>query len=237
MRPTLLLHGALGSADTLAPLAAALGDHPDVIRVEFPGHGRTPLGDTAFSIAGFTAATDRLVRELPAPPLVFGYSMGGYVALALEAARPGALAGILTLGTKYAWTPTVAAADAARLDPTLITTKVPRFAAALAQRHPAEGWERCVARTAGLVRDLGDHPVLDSPRLSRVRALLRCAVGATDDQVSVTETRALAADAGGEALVLEGLGHPLERVPPGTIASLLRSLDDAIDAAAAQDHA
>ena len=105
-----VVHGALGSAAQMEPVANALASLGTVHNVELPGHGHTSLpASSDFSMATFVRALESDVRMAndvaTEKPFVFGYSMGGYAALALEAEHPGTFAGILTLGTKFAWTP------------------------------------------------------------------------------------------------------------------------------------
>ena len=78
------------------------------------------LGDCVSALALYA---DDEIANVHAP-IVFGYSMSGYVALALEAERPGTFSGIVTLGTKFAWTPDVATTESARLDPAAISKKL-----------------------------------------------------------------------------------------------------------------
>ena len=221
----LVLHGALGAAEQMRPIADALAPIGAVRALEFPGHGATPLGAREFSVPGFVAWLAAEVRA-DERPVVFGYSMGGYVALALEAARPGTFAGIVTLGTKFAWTPAAAARESARLDAAVIREKIPRFAAALEARHArAGGWEPVLARTAALLRQVGERPLLGPDALSRVTCPVTVAVGEQDDTVSSDEAREAAGwCADGLAEVLPGIGHPIERVPLPLVESLVRQL-------------
>ncbi|MGV3707355.1 MAG: alpha/beta hydrolase, partial [Gemmatimonas sp.] len=72
-----VLHGALGSAAQMAPVATALESLGRVVRVEFSGHGATPAtSDANVSIAAFTDQLREVVaRESQgAKPFVFGYS-------------------------------------------------------------------------------------------------------------------------------------------------------------------
>jgi len=140
-----VLHGALGAAAQMQPIADALrlidGVACDVHVIELPGHGETPLADDEdFGVAKFASvlAVQIAARGL-VKPLCFGYSMGGYVALALEARAPGTFGGIVTLGTKFAWTPGGAAREVRRLDAGKLREKVPHFAAVLEARH-AKAW-------------------------------------------------------------------------------------------------
>ncbi|MBX9929766.1 MAG: alpha/beta hydrolase [Gemmatimonadaceae bacterium] len=218
--PLLLLHGALGSAAQLAPIAAALGG---AAVFEFPGHGATPLGTCAFGVDGFVAA---LAAQVGAQrPHVFGYSMGGYVALALEARVPGTFASITTLGTKFEWTPATAAREVARLDADRISAKVPRFAALLAERHAGcGGWEAVLRNTAQLLTAIGASPLLDATTLGQLRLPVHLAVGALDDTVDAAETvRVAALIPGAHTSTLDGVPHPIEQVPLAVLRALLVS--------------
>ncbi|MEO7361019.1 MAG: alpha/beta fold hydrolase, partial [Gemmatimonadaceae bacterium] len=126
-----VVHGALGSAAQMAPIAGALAALGTVHNVELPGHGRTVLpASSDFSMHTFVRALESKLRganaDITQKPFVFGYSMGGYAALALEAEHPGTFAGILTLGTKFAWTPEVALREAGRLNADVIAEKIPK---------------------------------------------------------------------------------------------------------------
>ncbi|HYW30469.1 MAG TPA: alpha/beta fold hydrolase [Gemmatimonas sp.] len=232
----LVVHGALGSAEQMEPVAAELSDLGSVTNVDLPGHGSSPLGpEQSFSIDGFAdALQDALMESLPTSdatagahstrPWVFGYSMGGYIALALEARNPGRFSGIVTLGTKFDWTPEVAASAAGFLVPETIREKVPKFAAALAARHAdAGGWEVMLQRTAALLRELGEAPLLTTAALQRVTIPVCIAAGTRDDNVSPAEGARIAAtlpNAFHESLL--DVLHPIERVPAGVIRSLMR---------------
>jgi pimeloyl-ACP methyl ester carboxylesterase len=140
--------------------------------------------------------------------------MGGYVALHLAATRPARVAAVVTLGTKLAWTPEVAAWEASRLDPAVLRAKVPRFADALAARHAGGGgWEAVLARTAGLLTALGAHPLLTPDVLATIACPVRVLVGDRDATLPVAEcVDAVRALPRGELGVLPGTPHPLEQV-------------------------
>jgi len=81
-RPTILLHGGLGSGEMFGPILPALSEHRQVIAVDLQGHGRTadidrPL-DPGFMADDIAALIDHL--GLDKPDLV-GFSLGGGVAL------------------------------------------------------------------------------------------------------------------------------------------------------------
>jgi pimeloyl-ACP methyl ester carboxylesterase len=226
-RAVIVLHGALGSATQMAPVVSALEPLGTVRALEFPGHGESPGGNVPFTISGFADwLLTALEPDAGLSPVVCGYSMGGYVALALEARRPGTFAGIATLGTKFAWTPEAATREGARLDPDVIRSKVPKFAAALEARHArAGGWERVLSDTASLLATLGADPPLDVRSLAKVRARVVLGVGDADDTVDAGETSRFAAMIpGATSRVLPGTPHPIERVAPEQVVALVQAV-------------
>jgi pimeloyl-ACP methyl ester carboxylesterase len=223
-RHLILIHGALGAASQMAPLADAVRERFETHILELEGHGDTPSPQTQFSIDRFAGQLRELIESKSrAPALVFGYSMGGYVALRLASQQPDLIASIATLGTKLDWSPETAARETSRLDPTTIRAKVPKFADALERRHAhSGGWEHLLARTAELMKGLGANPVLDAASFARITARVRLMVGDRDTVVTVDETaRGARALASGELAVLPGTPHPLEQVHGPLLASLL----------------
>lgn len=178
----------------MEPLARALGSIAAVSNVELHGHGFTGVRSEEFSMLAFVQQLRDAVTTIRqfggTAPLVFGYSMGGYAALSLEAQHPGTLSAIVTLGTKFAWTPALALRECSRLDAKTIAEKIPKFARTLEERHAgAGGWEQVLERTAALLAELGERPLLTKESLARVEAHVCIAVGEKDDTVSADEAR------------------------------------------------
>ena len=223
-RSLILIHGALGAASQMAPLADALRGRFGTHLLELEGHGETPSPDKHFSIDRFAQQLRNFIEtESLAPARIFGYSMGGYVALRLASEQPDLIASIATLGTKLDWSPESAARETSRLDPATIRAKVPKFADALERRHAKSGgWEQLLARTAALMNGLGAKPLVDAAAFARVTARVRLMVGDRDSVVTVDETaRGARAAPKGELAVLPGTPHPLEQVHVPLLASLL----------------
>ena len=216
--PLVLLHGALGSAAQFDALRAAIARLTSGVVVhapDFEGHGAAPPRDRPFR-AGAFAETVRALLDAHAVERasLFGYSMGGYVALALAAASPERVARVMTLGTKFRWTPEVAEREARMLDPRRMEEKVPHFARALAERHTGAGWEQVLAGTREMMHALGERPDLDDATLGRIAAPVRVGVGDRDATVSVEESAAVARLLpAGELEVLPRTPHPLEKAP------------------------
>ena len=137
-KPTLLLlHGALGSPDTLQPLAEQLAADFEVKIFAFSGHGGREVRMEAFSLPHFaTEVLAFLTAHETSPAHVFGYSMGGYAALLAAVQEPNRFASITTLGTKLDWSPESAAAETRFLDPEKMLAKVPLSPSSCASATP-----------------------------------------------------------------------------------------------------
>jgi len=219
----ILLHGALGDANQLAPLATRLANSRRITVVELEGHGATPLRARPFRIESFASSVlDTLDQRGIAGADFFGYSMGGYIALYLAATVPERVMRVATLATKIAWTPDVAARESAMLDAATIRAKIPKFAAALEARHTAAGWERLLASTAGLLHELGARPVVTDALLASITQPARIAVGDRDATVTLDEcASAVRRLANGELEVHPRTPHPFEKAPIGRIVASL----------------
>lgn len=219
-----LLHGALGASTQLDTLARELQPHFRIHQLDFEGHGSAPPGGRPYRIQSFAEnVLELLDSNRIERALLFGYSMGGYVALHLAAGHPARVERVATLGTKIRWDPPTAAREVARLDPDVIRAKVPRYAEALAARHErAGGWERVLADTADFLRVLGNHPLLTDEVLGRIRQPGCIIVGERDNTVSLDEVGGVSrALINGRVAVLADTPHPIEQVDVARLAAIL----------------
>lgn len=184
--PLLLLHGALGAAsqfDSLQQMLEAQGRK--VYTLNFSGHGGKPASQKGFSIPVFADEVfDFLEQNALSQVDIFGYSMGGYVALWLAAHRPEKINKIFTLGTKFDWSEAGAVFETKKLNPDKILEKVPAFAKVLEERHKPLDWKEVMLNTAALMRDLGREPLLHKEVLCSISTQSCIAVGDTDDMVN-----------------------------------------------------
>lgn len=214
MPAIILLHGAIGAADQLQGLADVLKQEGfDVYTPNFSGHGQAPFNPEGFGIDVFAGELQQyILSNKLETPAVFGYSMGGYVALHLAAKQPGLLGPIATLATKFNWTPETAAKEAKMLDPDTIVAKVPKFAEALQARHGG-AWKELLSRTAGMMSDLGHRNVLDDEAIQGLKHKVMLGLGDSDTMVSLDETLHARSQLKNAALyMLPHTKHPLETV-------------------------
>jgi len=210
-----LLHGALGASTQFDALARELQPHFRIHLLHFEGHGSAPPRGRPFRIPFFA---ENVLEQLDSNgierALLFGYSMGGYVALHLALEHPSRVPRVATLGTKLRWDRETASREVARLDPDVMRAKVPKFAGVLAARHErAGGWEHVLADTADLLRELGERPLVSDADLARITQPVRIIVGDRDATVGVEESEAASRSLiDGSLTVLADTPHPLEQV-------------------------
>jgi pimeloyl-ACP methyl ester carboxylesterase len=101
--PLLLLHGGLGSIDLFEPGLPVLAKERQVIAVDLHGHGRTALGDRPISLPAIGDDMAVLTKQLGYDSLdVFGYSLGGGVALRFAVQHPRAVRRLVMLSAVFA---------------------------------------------------------------------------------------------------------------------------------------
>jgi pimeloyl-ACP methyl ester carboxylesterase len=228
-RPTmpdlLLLHAALGARSQFDALAAELGDDYRLHSIDFEGHGAEPPSDRPFRIESFAEnVAAYLDREGLAGVDIFGYSMGGYVALHLASTEPERVGRVFTFGTKLRWDPDTAAREVRMLDPGKIREKVPHFAAALQARHSGAGWESVLEKTAEMMLALGESSPLGDDEFAAIAHRVRLSVGDRDATVGPEETAGVyRLMPNAELQVFPSTPHPFERVSMPMIAGAVRA--------------
>jgi len=212
----LCLHGALGSAAQLQAALAPLAAHANLLFFDFPGHGSRSA--EPLTLAGCIAATREFILENQlVGTAIFGYSMGGYVALMLAKQHPELAGQIITLGTKLAWNPQGAAAETRKLNPDVILEKVPKYAASLQQWH-GQKWKKVLAETAELMVDLGAHPRFDDDGYQTLQHPVLLCLADADTLVTREETmHAAMLLPNGQFAEIPNSGHAIEKVDMGEL--------------------
>jgi pimeloyl-ACP methyl ester carboxylesterase len=219
--PLLLLHGALGDARQLHPLAKQITDRK-VVCVNFPGHGPDAGNSVPFTMHDLsetiaTALDEQRIDQADA----FGYSMGGYAALWFLRSHPTRIRRLFTLGTKFSWTPETAASEQRFLNPDKIKEKVPRLATLLSKRHGEANWERVLGSTAAMIQWLGAHP-LNEQDFHGITQTVCLGLGDQDNMVTLEETlRVAGLLKNGSVSSLAGTPHGFEQVDSGLLRDVL----------------
>jgi pimeloyl-ACP methyl ester carboxylesterase len=215
MNSLLILHGALGSSNQLLPLSNILKKDFNVYTLDFSGHGKKSNIDEDLSIELFVNDIQEFLSKenITTPINIFGYSMGGYVALLLASLYPEAVNKIFTLATKFDWNEESSVKESKMLDAEKILDKVPHYAQMLSDRHGKDFWKNTCIKTAQLMLSLGKNPVLKDNILESITCECIISVGALDKMVSMDETK-LVADKikNAQFKLFENLEHPFEKI-------------------------
>ena len=99
--PIVFVHGLGMSGATWARCMELLEGRHRVLAIDLLGHGGSPVPDdpAAYTRDAALSDIDDVIATLDEPPVLVGHSLGGYLALAHAATRPGATRGIVVLNT------------------------------------------------------------------------------------------------------------------------------------------
>lgn len=222
MKQIILLHGAIGASDQLNPLSLELKSKGyECFTLDFSGHG-TKSFTNGFGIAAFSSELESFIESNNLKqPHVFGYSMGGFVALYLASKRQDLLGSIVTLGTKFEWSPEIAAKEIKMLDPVTISEKVPKFAEALEKRH-GEKWKLLLQKTAEMMLELGRNNALTENEYAKISNRVLIGLADNDTMVSRDETNFVAANIrNAKQFGLAETKHPIETVNPKQLGEII----------------
>lgn len=212
MKDLILLHGAIGSSTQLEPLKQQLGESFRVHSFNFSGHGGNAFAKD-FSIAQFVADLQEYISDKNLENCnVFGYSMGGYVALFHALHYPGKIARIMTLATKFQWDEATALKEMKMLNPEKIEEKIPAFAEMLKARHAPIDWKSILHKTAEMMQIMGEKNPITADDFRKIDIPVRISVGDSDLMVSLEESISVYRELiNGSLLVIPGMQHPVEK--------------------------
>ncbi|MDP4797605.1 MAG: alpha/beta hydrolase [Crocinitomicaceae bacterium] len=222
MKSILLLHGALGSKNQFNSLIRELEKSRKVYAFNFEGHGGR-ASNQAFTMENFVNNVFEFMDVNSLENVdVFGYSMGGYVALncaLIDAARMGK---IITLGTKFDWTPESAVREVKMLNPSIIEEKVPKFAQKLIEEHSVELWKDVLTKTAEMMLGLGNGGAIPDVSFEKIQNEIVLCRGTEDQMVSKLETEKVCSlIPKASHIELDNITHPIERVDVSQLVKII----------------
>ena len=223
MSPILLLHGALGSSHQLDQLKRKLEtEGMKVLSLNFSGHGGESF-ESEFGIHQFTNEGKIFLESNEIENIsIFGYSMGGYVATWFALQSPNIVSSVITLGTKFDWTPESAEREIRKMNPEKIEVKIPAFARILEHRHKPNDWKVLMNKTAEMMRELGDQPILVEENLKKIKVPMKIILGDEDDMADLDFSKQVASWIPNTTFIpLEKTPHPIEKVDINLLSKLI----------------
>ncbi len=225
MQPLLLLHGAIGAKDQLEIIEKELASSYIVHKLSFSGHGGLGAIDQPFSIQNF--ASDVLIyldKNQIKSISIFGYSMGGYVALYLAKYHHSRVDKIITLATKFAWNEIIAAKETGMLQADKIEEKLPAFAISLQKRHAPHNWKTVLEKTTAMLVEMGKDNPLKKEDYAEITHPVLLLLGDKDKMVSLEETEVICnALPNAQFSILPDTPHPIEAVNTALLAQKISS--------------
>jgi pimeloyl-ACP methyl ester carboxylesterase len=213
MEKLIFLHGALGCKNQLVDLKEMAEKHFDVYSFDFEEHGEEPSTEKPLGIELFSS---NLLHFMDAQNItkanIFGYSMGGYVALYTANKFPERIGKIFTLATKFDWNEQSSKKEASMLNPEKIREKVPNFALALEHWHGIK-WEHLMVKTADMMLEMGKNPPFTISHAKNIQSSCLLSIGEMDAMVSIEETAFIQSNIPNSTLkIFPFFQHPLERI-------------------------
>lgn len=209
----LLLHGALGSRKTFDSILDLISDTYQPITFDFRGHGVYST-DKAISADLLCNQVIEFIENQQISGLpVFGYSMGGYIALMACLKKPKIFTKIITLGTKYEWNNEIAAHETAQLQTILNLTQEHPFIKNLIEMHGVENYQNCVKVTGNLMKELALKKYLNDETTSKILNETLLLLGDSDSMVNLQETAKVCESlTNGQLIILGDSKHQFEKV-------------------------
>lgn len=214
MRNLILLHGAIGASDQFLYLKDQLTSNFNVHLFDFIGHGQRSNENIDFSIENFASDLNYfIIQNKISKPYIFGYSMGGYVAIYYLLNFKNEVQKVFTLGTKFEWTLGIAYKEIKMLNPDIIEEKIPKFAEQLKKRHGEINWKIVLHQTANMMLEMGNNNPLTIENISKCQIPILFSIGDRDKMVTFDETlNCFKNNSNSSFLVLPKTEHPIEKV-------------------------
>lgn len=224
MQHLILLHGALGAKDQMEPLAEKIKDDFIIHSFNLSAHGGEQIPDADLSIELYANDVMHYMSMHNIERVnIFGYSMGGYVAMYMAKHFPGKLIKIVTLASKFHWNEAIAAREIKMLDAATIELKVPAFAQQLARIHAPNDWRILLQKTAEMMQCLGNNNTLSLEDYTTIVTPVLIMLGDRDKMVTLDESIAVYKKlAYAQMSVLPDTPHPLEQVNVDLLAYLIK---------------
>jgi len=223
----ILIHGAVGCAAEIEPLAAAFRHYTEVTAPNLLGHGGRPVPQ---KLTIKEIARD-VVEQMDAAGMkgtfVAGYSLGAYVALYLARYYPQRVVGAVALAPKFIFDARTVEHWTHLADP----DRLRRNGRALIheKNHAPQDWVQVARVNSELFRALGEEPELIEKDLAAIKVPVMIVSSDRDALVPWDEAKAIAkAIPGSHLAMFYGGAHPIAAVPVNPIARAVAGWMDTV---------
>lgn len=215
--PVVVLHGALGCTELeTARLLPELQPFARPIALDFAGHGRSSdFADVTFSMERFAEDVIALLDHLGLEQAdLFGFSMGGAVALYVAYRYPERVRRMAVHGVNVQWDEREARVMTAGMNPEAMAQRHPRWANRLRAVHGEDRWQPLAERLIDFTDALPQRHFEDDA-LAQIETPTLVSMGDSDRYFRLEHAISLYRTLPHARLaVLPGLDHPIQGVDP-----------------------
>lgn len=213
MENLILIHGALGSAQEFKSISSLLSKSFNVSLYEIPHHGKRSDSDISLSIEELTQDLERYISK-KGRCYIYGFCLGGYLALCLAQKGNKDIKGIITQGTNLYWSPEIAKKEVCTLNIDFLKEKANPFYEYLIDLHGAY-LPQLLEKTVDFMLALGYSPSISKNSVKSINCPVRMIRGGKDKMVSKEETVSICKSMGnGYYFEIPSFIHPLEFLNP-----------------------
>src|SRR5690554_3606123 len=182
MKKLVLIHGALGDYTEFDKIVPLLEKEYEIEVFQIPHHGNYQDSKVKFEM---NALVDDFLKFLNknGPSYVYGFSLGGYLALAAAQKVESNFKGIVTQGTKFNWSKEAAEKETSTLNVAFLSTKAEGFYNYLDELHKAY-LPKLLGKTAEFMTLLGKNPRISKESVEKLTIPVRLTRGGKDKMVS-----------------------------------------------------
>lgn len=228
MEKLILIHGALGSKSEFEKILPLLSKKYEVITYEIPHHGKLMESEVIFEINSLVNHFLYFMKST-GPSYVYGFSLGGYIALSAALKDETNFKGIVTQGTKFNWTKEEADKETKSLNVDFLSSKAEGFYNYLIELH-GDYLPELLKKTAHFMTLLGEKPIISKKSVENVTTLVRLTRGGKDRMVTKEETLEISQGLqNGHYFEVPNMIHPLGFINPKHIARLISIQLDSLD--------
>jgi pimeloyl-ACP methyl ester carboxylesterase len=206
----LLLHGLGARWQVFAPLFAGLREYASLLALDFRGHGRSDRAPGHYRLEDYCADALALLSQDGRPAILYGHSLGGWVALSLAAAYPDKVSGVIVAES---------AVFPGDIDPDLAVSYLANLPLAL--RSLSRSLKQLDPEVMAFFRDgrLAENfdPAALLPRVTCATLLLQGDVQRDGLMTDSDVRRSLALLPDGDHVYFPGLGHGLHVDDPSRV--------------------
>lgn len=213
--PLLVLHGALGSTELETDRLVRHWEQTfRVYALDFEAHGRSsPVAGQTLTFDRFTDNASAVLEAFDLHDVrVFGFSMGGGVALFAALRHPDRISRFAVHGVNVQWDEKEVRDMVFPMAPERMEAAAPRWAQRLADVHGADNWRDLVHRMIDFTRHLPNNPFPDE-LLQRITQPTLVSTGDSDRYFPLRHAFHLRETLPNARLwVIPGLDHPIQGV-------------------------